>query len=268
VKLGGISFAGRKGMVGLRMARLRLGLEYLGGITLLTGRAARALLTPPWEWNLILYQMNVLGVQSLSIVLIASTFIGMVLAIQGAYALEAFGAKLYVGEAVTISMVRELAPVLISLMVGGRVGAGITAEIGSMNVTEQIDAMRAMGADPVRKLVVPRFIAFFFMLPTLVLIADAMGVIGGWIISYFQLRIAGRFYVIHAFRLLTFHDIFSGLGKTFVFAAFIVLIGCFNGMKTEGGADGVGRSTTGTVVVSSIVILISNFFLTKLFLVF
>ena len=252
----------------LRSTRFGRGLEYLGGMTLLTARTAKALFSPPWEWDLVIYQMNLLGVQSLSIVLITAVFIGMVLALQTAYALQAFGAKLYVGEVVAISMVRELGPVLISLMVGGRVGAGITAEIGSMKVTEQIDALRAMGADPVRKLVVPRFIAFFLMLPTLVLIADAMGIVGGWIISSFQLQIAGRFYINHAFRLMKFHDIFSGLGKTFVFAALIVLIGCYNGMKTEGGADGVGRSTTDTVVFSSIIILISNFFLTKLFLVF
>ncbi len=252
----------------LRSTRLGKGLEYLGGMVLLTARTGKALFSPPWEWDLVIYQMNLLGVQSLSIVLITAVFIGMVLALQTAYALQAFGAKLYVGEVVAISMVRELGPVLISLMVGGRVGAGITAEIGSMKVTEQIDALRAMGADPVRKLVVPRFMAFFLMLPTLVLIADAMGVLGGWIISSFQLQIAGRFYINHAFRLMKFHDIFSGLGKTFVFAALIVLIGCYNGMKTEGGADGVGRSTTDTVVFSSIVILISNFFLTKLFLVF
>ncbi len=252
----------------LRSTRLGRGIEYLGGMTLLTARTAKALFSPPWEWNLVIYQMNLLGVQSLSIVLITAVFIGMVLALQTAYALQAFGAKLYVGEVVAISMVRELGPVLISLMVGGRVGAGITAEIGSMKVTEQIDALRAMGADPVRKLVVPRFLAFFLMLPTLVLIADAMGIVGGWIISTFQLQIAGRFYINHAFRLMKFHDIFSGLGKTFVFAALIVLIGCYNGMKTEGGADGVGRSTTDTVVFSSIIILISNFFLTKLFLVF
>jgi len=247
---------------------LRRRLAHLGGFAVLAGQTARAITTRPWEWSLVLAQMESLGVQSISIVLITSLFIGMVLALQLAYTLEAFGAKLYVGEAVTLSMVRELAPVLTSLMVGGRVAAGITAEIGSMKVTEQIDALRAMGADPVRKLVVPRLVAFTVMLPLLVLIADAVGVAGGWIISTFQLQIAGRLYISHSFRLLQFHDIFSGLGKTGVFAVLVSLIACYNGMRTEGGADGVGRATTRSVVVSSIAILISNFFLTKLFLVF
>ncbi|MEJ2421876.1 MAG: ABC transporter permease, partial [Acidobacteriota bacterium] len=234
------------------------------GLGILTLRTFRGIVTGPWEWGLISYQMEMLGVKSFSIVLITAVFIGMVVALQTAYALQAFNAKLYVGEVVTLSMVRELAPVLISLMVGGRVGAGITAEIGSMKVTEQIDALRAMGANPVQKLVIPRFLAFLVMLPALVLIADALGMIGGWVISTFQLQIAGRFYLSHAFRLLHFSDVLSGLGKTFVFAGMITLIACYNGMRTEGGADGVGRATTSTVVLASIVILISNFFLTNI----
>lgn len=254
--------------MGQKVVRLKQGASYLGGLSLLFAETLRAGWKGPIEWRAVLAQMELLGVRSLSIVLITSLFIGMVLALQIAYALEAFGAKLYVGEVVTLSMVRELAPVLISLMVGGRVGAGITAEIGSMNVTEQIDALRAMGASPVRKLVVPRLLAFTLMLPLLVLIADAVGVVGGWVISTLQLQISGRLYMSHAFRLLGFHDIFSGMGKTAVFAAAISLIACFNGMRTKGGADGVGRATTETVVLCAIVVLISNFFLTKLFLVF
>lgn len=254
--------------MGRRGGQLREGALYLGGLSVLFGQTVRASFRGPIEWRAVLLQMELLGVRSLSIVLITSLFIGMVLALQIAYALEAFGAKLYVGEVVTLSMVRELAPVLISLMVGGRVGAGITAELGSMKVTEQIDALRAMGASPVRKLVVPRLLAFTFMLPLLVLIADAVGVLGGWVISTFQLQISGRLYMSHAFRLLGFHDIFSGLGKAAVFAVAIATIACYNGMKTEGGADGVGRATTQTVVLCAIVVLISNFFLTKLFMVF
>lgn len=246
--------------------RIWKGFHYLGGLALLARETLRCLATGRWEPSLILYQMDLLGVQSFSIVLITATFMGMVLAVQTAYTLEAFGAKLYVGEVVAISMTRELAPVIISLMVGGRVGAGITAEIGAMKVTEQIDALRALGANPVRKLVVPRLVAVLFFLPLLVLLADALGILGGWIISSLELQIGGRFYFTHVFRLLKFSDVFSGLGKTFFFALFITLIGCYNGMTAEGGADGVGRATTFTVVLSSIVILISNFFLTKLFL--
>lgn len=247
--------------------RLWQGFEYLGGISVLARDTAKALVRR-WEWDLVTYQMDLLGVQSFSIVLITAVFIGMVLGIQTAYALEAFGAKLYVGEVVALSMTRELAPVLISLMVGGRIGAGITAEIGSMKVTEQIDALRALGASPVRKLVVPRLVAVLFTLPVLVGVADGLGIFGGYIISKYQLDIGGRFYLTHVFRLLKFIDLLSGLGKAGCFAVFITLIGCYNGMNAEGGADGVGRATTLTVVVSSITILISDFFLTKLFLAF
>ena len=249
-----------------RNARITQGLEYLGGITILTKDTFKSAVRYRWEWDLIAYQTDLLGVQSFSIVLITAVFMGMVLALQTAYALQSFGAKLY--EVVTLSMTRELAPVLISLMVGGRIGAGITAEIGSMQVTEQIDALRALGANPVRKLVVPRLVAVVFSLPLLVLLADALGVFGGYLISTLSLNISGRFYLTHVFRLLKFSDILSGLGKTIFFAIFITLIGCFNGMNAKGGADGVGRATTFTVVLSSIVILISDFFLTKLFLAF
>jgi phospholipid/cholesterol/gamma-HCH transport system permease protein len=243
------------------------GFDYLGGISVLARDTARATFAR-WEWDLVSYQVDLLGVQSASIVLITAVFMGMVLALQTAYALQAFGAKLYVGEVVALSMTRELAPVLISLMVGGRVGAGITAEIGSMKVTEQIDALRALGANPVRKLVVPRLVAVVFSLPLLVLLANGLGILGGYIISVFELDIGGRFYMSHVFRLLKFSDVLSGLGKTAVFAVLITLIGCYNGMNARGGADGVGRATTFTVVLCSITILISDFFLTKLFLAF
>ena len=241
-------------------------IETLGGISLLASRTAKSLFSSRPELPQITYQMVLMGYQSLSIVIITALFIGMVLAIQTAYSLEAFGAKLYIGEVISLSMTRELGPVLISIMVGGRVGAGITAELGTMKVTEQIDALRSMGADPVRKLVCPRLYAFVLTLPMLVLIADALGVVGGMIISVMQLDISARFYLEHVFRILKFNDIFSGLGKTFFFASFVTLISCYNGFQAEGGADGVGRATTYTVVLSSIVILISNFFLTKLFL--
>jgi len=240
--------------------------ETLGGISLLASQTAKNIFGSRPEFPTIIYQMVLMGYQSLSIVVITALFIGMVLAIQTAYTLEAFGAKLYIGEVVSLSMTRELGPVLISIMVGGRVGAGITAELGTMKVTEQIDALRSMGADPVRKLVCPRLWAFILTLPVLVLIADALGVTGGLVISVMQLDISAKFYLEHVFRMLKFNDVFSGLGKTLFFATFVTLISCYNGFEAEGGADGVGRATTYTVVLSSIVILISNFFLTKLFL--
>lgn len=248
--------------------RAMKGIEYLGGITLLCRDMGRVILLPPFERDLVIYQMDLLGAKSFSIVLITAVFIGMVLAIQTAYTLAAFGAKLYVGQVVSLSMVRELGPVLISLMVGGRVGAGITAEIGSMKVTEQIDALRALGADPVKKLVVPRMVAFLIMLPMLVMLADALGIMGGLLISSLELNISSRFYLSAVFKILKLQDVFSGLGKTLFFAFFICIIACFNGFRTEGGADGVGRATTNTVVLSSITVLISDFFLTKIFLAF
>jgi phospholipid/cholesterol/gamma-HCH transport system permease protein len=241
-------------------------IEEIGEIFVLGVKTIKTVFATRPEFSQISYQMVLMGYQSLTIVLITGLFVGMVLAIQTAYTLAAFGAKLYIGEAVSLSMTRELGPVLISLLVGGRVGAGITAELGTMNVTEQIDALRSMGADPVKKLVSPRLVAFLLSLPILVLIANAMGVIGGYFISALELDISGKFYMNHVFRMLKFNDVFSGLGKTVFFALFVTLIACRNGFKASGGADGVGRATTSTVVLSSITILISNFFLTKLFL--
>jgi phospholipid/cholesterol/gamma-HCH transport system permease protein len=177
-----------------------------------------------------------------------------------------YGAKLLIADAVSLSLVRELGPVLTALLVAGRVGAGITAEIGSMAVTEQVDAIRALGASPVQKLVVPKVLATMIMLPMLTILADFVGILGGLIISVKELNQTVGYYSQHVIAALTFDDIFSGVGKTFFFAAFISIIGCYNGLNATGGADGVGRATTGTVVVASILILISNFFLTKLFL--
>lgn len=241
--------------------------EELGEVVLLGVKTIKTLFTTKPEFSIIFYQMVLMGYQSLTIVMITGTFVGMVLAVQTAYTLEAFGAKLYIGEVISLSMTRELGPALISLLVGGRVGAGITAELGTMKVTEQIDALRAMGADPIRKLVCPRLIAFAISLPLLVMIANAMGVFGGFIISLVELDIGGKFYLNHVFRILKMNDIFSGLSKTIFFAIFVTLIASRNGFKAEGGADGVGRATTSTVVTSAITILISNFFLTKIFLI-
>ncbi len=240
----------------------------LGEMSSLFWRTIRLVFSTSPDFGQISYQIVLMGYQSLSIVLITGLFVGMVLAVQTAYTLAAFGAKLYIGETVSIAMTRELGPVLISLMVGGRVGAGITAELGTMKVTEQIDALRAMGADPVRKLVCPRIIAFVLSLPILVLIADCFGVIGGYLISSLDIGMGGRFYLHHVFRILQFNDVFSGLFKTLFFAMFITIIASQSGFNAKGGADGVGRATTSTVVLSSITILISNFFLTKLFLMF
>jgi len=220
----------------------------------------------PFGFDLLMGQLHHLGVRSLSITTITALFTGMVLALQTAYTLGIYGAKLLIGDAVSLSMVRELGPVLTSLLVAGRVGAGITAEIGSMAVTEQVDAIRALGASPVKKLVVPKVLATLIMLPLLTILADFIGIMGGLIISTKELGQSPHYYMQHVVNALSFDDIFSGVGKTVFFAGFIAIIGCYNGLNASGGADGVGRATTSTVVVASILILISNFFLTKLFL--
>jgi phospholipid/cholesterol/gamma-HCH transport system permease protein len=242
-------------------------LRYLGGISELTAQTAARSLRRPFEGRSLLVQFEQIGFRSVSIVVVTALFIGMVLALQTAYALQDFGGKLFIGKVVSLSLVRELAPVLMALMVGGRVGAGITAELGTMKVTEQIDALRAFATDPVRKLVVPRVLATVVMMPLLTTIACAVGIFGGMIIAVVTLNLSANFYFRSVITTLQFSDLASGIGKTLFFGAAIALIACFNGLRTSGGADGVGRATTSTVVTASISILIMNFFLTKLFLV-
>ena len=239
--------------------------EYLGGLGLLSYDAARCL-RKRWEGGLILEQMERIGVRSLSIVLLTAVFTGMVLALQMGNYLTRFGAKPYAGRILALSMLREMGPVLTALMIGGRVGAGITAELGSMKVTEQIDAMRSLGINPIQKLVLPRLAALFIMLPLLTVLADFVGILGGLFISTMELDIPADFYVNSIIQFIKFQDLFSGLGKTFFFAFFIGIIACYHGLQVSGGADGVGRATTQTVVTTSITTLVSDFFLTKLFL--
>ena len=239
--------------------------EYLGGLGLLCYEILRCF-RRRWEGRLILEQMGSIGVRSLSIVILTAVFTGMVLALQMGNYLTRFGAKPYAGRIVALSMLREMGPVLTALMIGGRVGAGITAEIGSMKVTEQIDAMRSLGVNPVQKLVFPRLVALMVMLPLLTVLADFVGILGGLLISVMELDLSADFYLNSIIQFVRFQDLFSGLGKTFFFAFFIAIIACHNGLQVSGGADGVGRATTQTVVMSSITVLVSDFFLTKLFL--
>ena len=236
-----------------------------GAVAILSGRAFGAMASPPYELGLWVRQMDQVGVRSLGVAGITTVFTGMVLALQTAYSLPALGVKYYIGSVVAKSLVRELGPVLTALIVGGRVGAGMTAEIGTMKVTEQIDALRSMGADPVKKLVAPRLAATLIMIPALSIIGDALGILGGLLVAVTQLQLAPGLYTNSVFKNLTMGDFFSGVGKSFFFAAAIAVVGCFNGLETSGGADGVGRATTDTVVTTSILILISDYFLTKLF---
>lgn len=237
-----------------------------GEIALLSGRAFAAMAARPLETRLWFVQMEQLGVRSLGVAGIATTFTGMVLALQTAYSLPSLGVKYYIGSVVAKSLVRELGPVLTALIVGGRIGAGMTAEIGTMTVTEQIDAMRSMAVDPVKKLVAPKLAAVLVMLPSLTVIGCGLGILGGLLVAVFQLHVQASVYLNNIVQNLTLADVVSGVGKSFVFAYIIAIIGCYNGLHTEGGADGVGRATTDTVVTLAITIMISDYFLTKLFI--
>lgn len=236
-----------------------------GELAQLTVQAFRELVRPPYEFSLWIQQMERIGVRSLGVASITAVFTGMVLALQTAYSLPALGIKYYIGTVVAKSLVRELGPVLTALIVGGRIGAGMTAEIGTMKVTEQIDALRSMAADPIRKLVVPKLAASLIMLPALTILGDFLGILGGLLVAVFQLHLPAALYLNDVFSKLTLADIGSGVGKSFFFAYFITLVGCYNGLNTQGGADGVGRATTNTVVLAAILVLVSDFFLTKLF---
>ena len=241
-------------------------IEYIGGLAGLVAETATAAVSRPFYSSEVLHQMDELGVKSLSITGITALFTGMVLALQTAYSLEAFGGKMFIGRVVSLSLVRELGPVLTALMVGGRVGSGITAELGSMTVTEQVDALRAMAISPTRRLVVPRVIATVVMMPVLSAIADLLGILGGLLIAILELQMTVADYATSIWQQLQISDIGSGLAKTVFFGLEIAAIGSFNGLQVEGGAASVGRATTRTVVLASICILISDFFLTKLFL--
>lgn len=247
------------------LSSLRRVAAQTGELAVLTGRAFRVLVTPPFELRLGLREMEQIGVRSLGVAGITTVFTGMVLALQTAYSLPALGVKYYIGTVVSKSLVRELGPVLTALIVGGRVGSGMTAEIGTMKVTEQIDALRSMAADPVRKLVAPKLAATLIMIPTLTVVGNFLGILGGLFIAVAQLDLSVGFYLNDVLDALTLADIASGIGKSFFFAYFIAIVGCYNGLSAQGGADGVGRATTDTVVLTSILILVSDFFLTKIF---
>ncbi len=250
------------------MNLLRSYLEVLGGMVRLGGEALRHAVRRPYERELWVEQMFHLGVRSLTITNITLLFTGMVLAIQTAYSLAAYGGKPFVGDVVALSVVRELGPVLTALMVAGRVGAGITAELGSMSVTEQVDALRALAASPVKKLVVPRVVALVLVLPCLTILADTVALFGGLLMAVYEIGQTRIYYVNHVLAALSVPDVASGVGKSVFFALFISIIACYNGINARGGADGVGKATTNTVVFSSISVIISDFFLTKLFLMF
>jgi len=231
--------------------------------SLLAGRAFRSLLTPPIYWGDIFQQMDLIGVGSLPIVVLTGFFTGCVLALQAATALQQFGAVSKTGNLVALSMVKELGPVLTGLMVSGRNASGMASELGSMRVTEQIDAMRALGVDPVRKLVAPRMLATVFMLFWLSILSMCMGIMGGGLVAVFLLGLDGHAYFTSTYSALVWADLWQGLAKPVFFGFIISSIGCYFGMQTKGGTQGVGRATTEAVVASSILIIVSDFILTR-----
>jgi phospholipid/cholesterol/gamma-HCH transport system permease protein len=242
-------------------------IDQLGEIGILAADTGKALFRRPFEIEATIYQLESLGVASVGIVAVTSIFIGMVMTIQFAYGLARFGGLEYIPRVVVLSFVRELAPTLTAVIVGGRIGSGMAAEVGAMNVTEQVDAIRALGADPAKKLVVPRTVAAIIALPILGLIAFVLGVLGAILICDFQFDISPRFFLRSSLEAMTISDFLSGVSKTPVFGFIIAIVGCHFGLRTTGGTEGVGLSTTRTVVVVSIAILIADFIMTKLLIV-
>lgn len=219
----------------------------------------------PFSWSATSHQMVFAGVHSLVIVFFVAFFTGVVLAMQSAYQLVQFGVKSLVASLVSVSMARELGPVFAALVVAGRVGSAITAEISSMKVNEQIEALNTMAINPVRFLVAPRLLALVIMLPCLTVLADIVGMFGGFIIGFFSLKINPGLYMDMTVRFLQLKDIYTGLIKSLVFAIIIVIVGCYEGLQAHGGAEGVGRSTTVSVVSSFIMVILADCVLTGIF---
>jgi phospholipid/cholesterol/gamma-HCH transport system permease protein len=230
---------------------------------LMTRAALRGLVTPPMYRYDIIEQLDAVGAKSLTVVLLTGFFTGAVLALQSGLTLDQFGARPLVGRLVSASMIKELGPVLTGLMLTGRVGSGIAAELGSMVVTDQIFALRALGTDPVRKLVVPRMFAGIVMAPVLTVIADFVGILGGWMIARYQLQVATGLYWSSILQALYMQDVWMGLIKPFVLGFAIVTIACHVGLRTTGGTQGVGRATTMAVVAGSVAVIAVDFFVTR-----
>jgi len=231
--------------------------------TFLLVDSLRHALTPPRYLVDTLMQMDVIGFGSLPIVLLVGFFTGCVLALQAYRTLSTFGEIGIMGKMIALSLVLELGPVLTALMVAGRNSSGIASEIGSMVVSEQVDAMRALGTDPLRKLVIPRLVATVVTLPLLTILADFFGMLGGYFISYYTVHLTTEEYWTSAYQALTYHDVTQGLIKPFFFAVIVSLVGCYQGLHTTGGTEGVGRATTHAMVWASVLIVVVDFFITK-----
>ena len=244
------------------LARLRAGLEDFGQLILFGGETLAWTARPPWRWELLLGQMAAMGVGSTLIVAVTGLFSGMVLALQGNYALGQFGAQGYTGGFVAVSLTRELAPVFTALMITGRAGSAICTEIGTMRVTEQIDAMETMAVNPVQYLAAPRVIAAVVMFPVLTVVFAAVGWLGAYLMGVQVSQIPPAPFIDHTRTMVEVKDLLHGLSKSLVFGAIVSLICCFRGYAAHGGAKGVGEGTTRAVVMSSIAILVLDYFMT------
>lgn len=238
----------------------------VGATAVLAWRSSVALFTTRFETRAFVYQLDQLGVKSLGIAAGTAIFVGIVMTIQFAFSLERFGAQNSVGRIIGLSEARELAPSLTALVVGCRIGAGIAAELGSMAVTEQIDAIRALGADPIRKLVVPRVVAGVVLMPLLTSFALVLGIASSMIVSRVSFGISMQFFLSTAFDSIELSDFLSGICKTPIFGYLVCLVGCQYGMTARGGTEGVGRATTSSVVTAAMMVLASNAILTQIFL--
>jgi phospholipid/cholesterol/gamma-HCH transport system permease protein len=235
--------------------------EGVGRIMILFYSTVQWMFRPPFEMRNIFKQMLEIGVKSLPVVLITAVFTGMVLALQSYTGFKRFGAEGLVGSVVALSMTRELGPVLTALIVTGRAGAAIAAELGTMRVTEQIDALETLATNPVKYLVVPRFLSGTIMLPALTIVTDIVGIMGGYFVTVILLGTSSKTYLRTTWDYLETEDIYNGLIKACFFGAAFALVSCYKGFYTKGGAEGVGHATTGAVVVSSMTILIADYFL-------
>lgn len=240
-------------------------IRFSGGVGILMGQILRDLFRGPFYWKLLAEQLYLIGSKSLPLVLVTAGSTGMVMSLQYGLGLEKFGGKLYVPKLVAATVLREMGPVFTSLMLAARVGAGIASEIGSMVVTQQIDAIRALGTSPIKKIVIPRVLACVIALPLLVAIADVVANAGGLLIGMTELNLDPSFYYLKVLTTADIRDYYAGFGKSFFFALFISVPSCYYGLSVKNGTKEVGMATTKAVVVGSILILVGDFFLSKLF---
>src|SRR6185436_4668548 len=245
---------------------LRRTAMWYGGVGLLTAQVLRSLALPPKYFRLVVVEIEVMGVRSLGVALTASIFTGMVFALQSAVNMARFGAEIYVGPLTALAILRELGPVLTAILVGGKVASGITAELGSMRVTEQIDALRTIGVNFIKRLIVPRVLAALLVFPLLTVMADVLGVLGGMVIMYLERGTDMWAYWNTTTYWVIPRDFMMGVAKSFFFGGIVPRRGCNNGLSTRGGTEGLGRATTATVVHCTMGVIISDFFLTKLML--